>query len=436
MYKPFEILPVVCLIVFALSFAIFLSIKRIKRGHLFESFNFFLLTYIPIYFVNAIYIYYHGSSHADYVTTELFYKGLILVILGLIFYTIGYYSSSAKILEQWFPKYNNALWSQTKLNIVCIVIVFVVILSLVLIAISSNLLNAMLNLKTRILAKSSGYWIWGLNLGKLGVWLLTANRYIYRKKFRFREIAYISFITVCALSTGSRRELFIIILGIILLRHYLYRKISYKALLLLLPIFIVLSIILQFQRNQTHQMFWHRIQSIEYSLHYFMKGTLGSFDYFLKVLNSVPKYVDFQYGRSLYYILLLPIPRHIFPDKPIPTSVFFMNIFYPNIYQRGTIIGIPILGDLYFNFHYIGVLIGMFLLGVISKAFYINLNNSKSALLIYIPFIESLIRSIRGGIQPLFLLIGMNVIPMFIILKFISSKVHNVYSLKAKIVRK
>ncbi len=91
------------------------------------------------------------------------------------------------------------------------------------------------------------------------------------------------------------------------------------------------------------------------------------------ILRYTGKWVDYRYGQT---ILLAPIglliPRFIWPDKPyiaigreVGTTFDLVNPL-----DRLTQIAVTSVGELYWNFHVPGVILGMFLLGGVNRLLY------------------------------------------------------------------
>ncbi|MDA9282323.1 oligosaccharide repeat unit polymerase [Pseudomonadales bacterium] len=85
----------------------------------------------------------------------------------------------------------------------------------------------------------------------------------------------------------------------------------------------------------------------------------------------VKRYVDdtfdFKIGSTLLLFIPLAVPRSLWPGKPVNLDTFIGWKIYGNYsYGSGAVPpGFP--AELYLNFHYLGYLIGMFLLGVIAR---------------------------------------------------------------------
>lgn len=80
-----------------------------------------------------------------------------------------------------------------------------------------------------------------------------------------------------------------------------------------------------------------------------------------RVLELVPGHHDHLHGQSYYRLLLAPIPRFLWLDKPVNTGLIVGRWLFPGTTVQSNPPGV--MGDLYLNFGYFGVL-GFFLYGV------------------------------------------------------------------------
>lgn len=90
-------------------------------------------------------------------------------------------------------------------------------------------------------------------------------------------------------------------------------------------------------------------------------GDAGYANVVMLMIELFPDNFEYLLGQSYYRILLTPIPRFVWPNKPINTESFIGSIVSPEILGYSLPPGIQ--GDLYINFGFWGVL-GMFLYGM------------------------------------------------------------------------
>lgn len=109
-------------------------------------------------------------------------------------------------------------------------------------------------------------------------------------------------------------------------------------------------------------------------------------DFFALLIARTPEVWDFQYGKTILSILITPIPRALWLDKP---EVSMAGKFYEEYYGysrpagKGAA-GYSTVGDFYLNFHVAGIILGMFVFGLFCRAFQVfclgfDLNKADAA---------------------------------------------------------
>jgi hypothetical protein len=95
---------------------------------------------------------------------------------------------------------------------------------------------------------------------------------------------------------------------------------------------------------------------------------LAQFTVFGEVVEDTPAIVPFWAGESYYPILFKPIPRFIMPEKPRELSADFGHRYGLIVPENiTTSINLPQLVELYGNFGLTGVIVGMFIFGLIYR---------------------------------------------------------------------
>lgn len=84
------------------------------------------------------------------------------------------------------------------------------------------------------------------------------------------------------------------------------------------------------------------------------------------VIDRVPKEEPYTLGSELSLLAVAWIPRIFWPDKPtISIGKVFYQKFYPPIYHEGTAVAPTLPGEFYWALGIIGVIVGMFLIGIL-----------------------------------------------------------------------
>jgi hypothetical protein len=104
-------------------------------------------------------------------------------------------------------------------------------------------------------------------------------------------------------------------------------------------------------------------------------GDLDAFENGMQLVRAVPEYHDYLYGSTLASVLYNPVPRILWPGKPSPSPIDVLvktgfglgSIFEPNI-------AVSLIGELYANLGWLGVLLGMLLFGWTAKRIHSHLS--------------------------------------------------------------
>lgn len=93
------------------------------------------------------------------------------------------------------------------------------------------------------------------------------------------------------------------------------------------------------------------------------------------IINNIPDPLEFQYGQTFTNWLFAPIPRAIYPDKPLVTMG---PIIGTEIYGH-RVAGVPpgFIAELYWNFYIPGVVFGMLFMGVVLKRLHLLFRNMQ-----------------------------------------------------------
>jgi oligosaccharide repeat unit polymerase len=134
---------------------------------------------------------------------------------------------------------------------------------------------------------------------------------------------------------------------------------------------------------------------------FFMSGDFDAFENGMQVLRAVPDQHDFLYGQTLLSVLYNPIPRPLWLEKP---SFVLQAVLKTSSYGRGGSelenFACSFPAELYANFGWAGVVIGMILLGNVSARIYDHFANSphRNLALMYLSlYSSSLVLLLRGS---------------------------------------
>lgn len=332
---------------------------------------------------------------------------IFVVFCGSIFFILGYYITSKKTKSNYF-KYNfikKLKLSKFILYSLCLISfnIFVGISKLK--SYNLTLIEFLKNMMIMAnLAKKGGY-IWMLlSFGVYAIYLTNVQRLILsykkRKIFIVVVIAQI-FFTISTFATS--RFIYItnvIFIPLILYFIYVIKKPIFKIRYifigwLILPLMIILNEIRHGNFN-----------NLEFSLESILKYTSDSLKGDTKpskLLNQYIEYFDktanYNLGKFLLYQLIALVPRAIWINKPITSSLIFytQEIFNINAFQKETYTFT--IFDTYSILSYLSLIIFSYFLGYFSKKQYNNLYISKNIYLIIfsIMYISNFINTLRGS---------------------------------------
>jgi len=226
---------------------------------------------------------------------------------------------------------------------------------------------------------------------------------------------------------GSKTTFFMALLGYAMARHYLKRRIGIGVFVVLVLAIFILSPLLWHIRSYgiyrgdiLAQAYAKAIDEPIDVMMPLLKRSY-SFDSFALFIESIDSGYGLELGGTMKDLLFFYIPRVIWQTKPLPFTVTFLPE-YANMNSPGAMApSLP--GELYINFHLIGIIAGFLLLGIVMKMCYrglIQRNMNKSSLLVYIPVTIMTPLLFEGGLNKLesYILI---LLPVVLFLWFVKS---------------
>lgn len=91
-----------------------------------------------------------------------------------------------------------------------------------------------------------------------------------------------------------------------------------------------------------------------------------AYEAYLNIVNYVPRYVEYTWGFSYYRWLFVLIPRSLWPEKPENLSAQYIYSFVdPGWHGHSS--AILLLGEFHWNFGLPGIIIGMFMTGLLIR---------------------------------------------------------------------
>ena len=205
--------------------------------------------------------------------------------------------------------------------------------------------------------------------------------------------------------SGSRGVLVALFLAIVVSRHYLVRRISVggaTVLLVVVATFLVAFIALVRQPSLGED--FAKLDGVaevgeKLMVTLYGKGTFKELNSVARVHESVPSDVTFMNGKTFLAAATFPIPRSILPGKLPGGSEVFTREIRPEIWAAGRGDRVTIIGELYMNFGWFGIVVGSFLIGALTRTMFawrMRNENQPLLILVYAVGLVSLVALIRG----------------------------------------
>lgn len=171
---------------------------------------------------------------------------------------------------------------------------------------------------------------------------------------------------------GNKSTIFIFVLAMAVMYHVLYRPISAaKALVSALALFGALTIYGLVAREYLAVGEFTTIdpgnlneEDLSQAVYREVGGNFLQLQVLTVLVDRMPEELPYQHGRTLLSLLTMPVPRWLWPEKPLTAPGVFTMAFWPEKWLgEGTTMPTGLVGELYMNFSFPGVVAGMFLFG-------------------------------------------------------------------------
>lgn len=117
------------------------------------------------------------------------------------------------------------------------------------------------------------------------------------------------------------------------------------------------------------------------------------------VINAVPETLDYKYGRTIWIWALAPIPRELWPEKPVIQAGPEIGVLVYGTKRAGVLPGF--VGEMYWNFHWPGVILGSLLFGFglrwVQEKLHPRGSRHPGLILVYVVVVIPLGMSVLGG---------------------------------------
>ncbi|WP_237701884.1 oligosaccharide repeat unit polymerase [Salinibacter ruber] len=299
-----------------------------------------------------------------------------LVFSGLIAYLLGYYTK-IKNVRVPFKFSNPAIWSRRYLiGISVVVIVISGWVSYKLFDLNTLLFTTLeeVSSKRRTFVggekwqyTSSGYMRWAAGLVTY-MYVIYAAYYFYKDKSLW-SVDSLLLVVLFLFSTGyyfvlsSRGGVISLIIYTIIIYHFLQKRISVRAVVTGLSISVILFAFMTILRDPTLS-----TRNIAHSLYketdkIILNENMFGIKKTAKIYKEVPENMNYMYGSTMVRWVYAPIPRSMWPSKPIISIGKTIN---RKVYGNNNLSGVPptIMMEGYINFSFMGAIIVMYMLGL------------------------------------------------------------------------
>lgn len=228
--------------------------------------------------------------------------------------------------------------------------------------------------------ESTAYIYYGLDLLIPSLVLMFFIQHISKNKI-WKVVFLIQLLITLYIYMGLHaRYRWVALVLMLIFLHYLLtnKRPSIKTLLISLLTFSVLFPLFSVNRALLRQgvsleLIKYALNEYQFIISIFLSshGDAAMFDFLMLFFQEIPDRVNFLFGLGFLQLLIHPIPRILWPSKPMQPSSYFMEQVLPEFYTYGTGFASSIFGDLYWNFGVLGIPIGMFFIGLLLKKIYI-----------------------------------------------------------------
>ncbi|MDP2704154.1 MAG: O-antigen polymerase [bacterium] len=385
-------------------------------GNSFALYYFFMFFSLPLIYLVGTNAHYLSSLKTSATLTP---KVLIFLLLGLVSFTVAYRIfrfrvsslSSLGLEKKWKEK--NVPW-------VCAFLLFITLVGKVIMFLNGHYLisTRLFHLKPLFVSinsagfgKFTGYFaVPGFAL--IGFFfihyfhLLAEGNPSYKLWRNFSWFVLILEV-VSGFLTGNRLPVITAIMIYAVVRHYGYKK-SWKHFFAVVAfnVIIIMPVSSLFERpgDMLSALKTSRPDQV------ILDSAIGRFSQNVVVSSVIEKTEHYSYGKNLinFFVSLGP-PRFIWKEKPIISfqgNAFGREYGIIQAHDFNTNVGPTLVGDLYMNFGLLGILVGLFITGILCRLLFNFLivlpRGSPGGVMIYAVLWPDLIKGMENDVAPVF----------------------------------
>jgi len=310
---------------------------------------------------------------------DLVVSAFAIALLGLVGFLVGYGSRWGEGLSRHIPVLRGD-WSATGIRTGVVVgTVLGVSGVLILVSMVEGGLAGILTDLASVASQGAGepYFVfplmWCFVVAFLVLWTGVLVR---RRSLTYRVVLSVYAVGVffLYLITASKWLVFTVVMCMFLTFHYLKRRVGAALLAALVGGFIALwPVFYAYQLSMGG-----RVERLPAAVSdYVEQGVLApvigrsyGMDSFLLVLQRILGGAELRYGATMQEGLYFFIPRALWSDKPVSFSKDFGTEFLGHTPNADAFASPSLFGELFLNFHVVGVVGGMWIVGILQRAAY------------------------------------------------------------------
>jgi oligosaccharide repeat unit polymerase len=413
-----------------------------KRFDLFEPTTIFAAMILLGYTVPAIMVMRHGDpvwedwgSRSSGDQAALLRSALIVTLYAVAGFAVGYNGPLGVWVAGRLPLAPST-WSISAFRSISALYIAIGFSSLAILVVLLGGVSVLFgNLNNRVqLLTGLNYFLLGGQFVVVAMWLRYAH--LLQRPLRHPMLSGGPLILVAlavTLASGSKFQVLGVLVVVVILGHYLVRRVSFTRgfLLALLGVGLFVGYNLYFREYlirgyvvlNVHDEGHNAIEAIWWR---FSRDTFIQIQTLMLLVDYFPRDHGFLGGQTFASLFTAPIPRSLYPGKPPSPAGVVSTIVFPDLYVRGTSIPPSLVGEAYINFGRIGAFAVMALFGAFYRTAYAYLMRAPkrpAVVLIYAIVATMMIHWIRGESFAPAILIIIQLVPTIIALRAIGQRV-------------
>jgi oligosaccharide repeat unit polymerase len=330
---------------------------------------------------------------------------LVFGLLALLSFYLGYFQPYGKRLARRMPSLPHRFSSK---NLVHISFIFLLIgsFSLFILArsVGFNFWSLYGSEEVFSFFKGKYYLLWGVDFLILLFVFLYGSRDPVLPTFVVTTFFILTILVGFYL--GAKESILQPIFYWLVLRHYTRKRVSTKGFLAFGGAIVGLMFIYPFLQSYGPLGFKKFVEVARTGyllkdLPNFLLSRFYGVESLALVLQHVPSSFPFKFGETFLELFIQPIPRFLWPDKPLSIGLQFTQIFTRTQYSSYTSSALSLPGEFYMNFGLPGILLGFVVLGIIARFIYeyLGVRRGASYAIIYALTLYAIIMLNEGNVS-------------------------------------